>query len=85
MKFILFLQVLAVHTFLLLDSILHVDHIASCLFINLQVDIWVTYYFETFMNNNAMNIHVQVFLHMYAFISLGVNYWIIWVYMHYFP
>ena len=39
-------------------------------------------YFETFMNKNAMNIHVQVFLHMYVFISLGVNYWIIWVYMH---
>ena len=34
------------------------------------------------MNKNAMNIHVQVFLHMYVFISLGVNYWIIWVYMH---
>ena len=32
-----------------------------------------------------MNIHVQVFLHMYAFIFLGVNYWIIGVYMHSFP
>lgn len=37
------------------------------------------------MNKTATNIHVQVFLCMYAFISLGINYRAIWVYTHSFP
>ena len=34
------------------------------------------------MNKTAMNIHVQVFLCMYAVISPGINYSVVWVYMH---
>ena len=35
------------------------------------MDIWVFFHFLAVMNNATINIHIQVFVYMYAFSSLG--------------
>ena len=59
------------HSFLLSNNIPLCEYTTFCLSIHQLMGTWVVSIFLAVMNNAAINIHVQVFMSIYVFISLG--------------